>query len=261
MDVEETNFTPDTPEQTSNNRSLLFWILGLVAAFMIGMGSGYLIWARPLEAQLSSIQQESTQAAAAGQQSAQTQAANAGSQQQVKRYAVTVDDDPVRGSNDAPITIIEFSDYECPFCRQWHIEVLPQLEEKYGDQIRLVYRDFPLYGMHANAESAAIAANCAGEQNKYYDYGDLLFINQSSLSSDTYKKLAQDLQLNLDSFDQCVEDTRYKDEVEGDYNFASQLGVRSTPTFFINGLAVVGAQPFSVFEQIIDMELAGQIPK
>ncbi len=261
MDLEETNITPDTPDQTPNNRSLLFWMMGLVVAFIIGMGSGYLIWTRPLETQLNTIQQESTKVAEAGQQSAQTQAANDGSQQQVKRYDVTVDDDPVRGNKEAPITIIEFSDYECPYCRQWHIEVLPQLEEKYGDQIRLVYRDFPLYGIHANAESAAIAANCAGEQDKYYDYGDLLFINQGSLNTATYEKLAQDLQLNLDSFKQCVEDNRHKEEIEGDYNFASQLGVRSTPTFFINGLAVVGAQPFSVFEQIIDMELAGQIPK
>ena len=261
MDIEEINSTPIAPERTPTKRAVIFWILGLAAAFVVGLGAGYLIWARPLEARVKIAQQEATKATETAQQDAQAQAANDGNQQQqVKRYAVSIDDDPVRGNNDAPITIIEFSDYQCPFCRQWHVEVLPQLQAKYGDKIRLVYRDFPLYSIHPSAESAAVAANCAGEQESYYEYGDLLFNNQDSLNTQTYEKLAQDLKLDLTSFKQCVAENRYKNEIDGDYKFASELGVRSTPTFFINGLAVVGAQPFEVFEQIIDMELAGKIP-
>lgn len=253
----EKNSTGSGPDSQPNTQGLLFWILGLAAAFVIGMGAGYLIWARPLEAQLDTAQQAIAQAAEAEQQAQAAEAEN----QQVKRYDVPVDDDAIRGNPDAPITIVEFSDYQCPFCRQWHVEVLPQLEAKYGDNLRLVYRDFPLYSIHPEAEPAAIAANCAGEQKSYYPYGDLLFEYQDSLGSATYEKIAQELDLDLDSFQQCIADERHKAEVESDYNYASQLGVRSTPTFFINGLAVVGAQPFSVFEQIIDMELSGQIPK
>ncbi|MBE0697447.1 MAG: DsbA family protein, partial [Anaerolineaceae bacterium] len=227
----------------------------------VGLGAGYLLWARPLQAELKLAQDAAAKAAETAQQAAQDQAANDPNQQQeVKRYDVPIDDDPVRGVDSAAITIIEFSDYQCPFCRQWHEDVLPQLQAKYGDKIRMVYRDFPLYSIHPSAESAAIAANCAGEQNRYWDYGDLLFTHQDSLNTQTYEKLAQDLKLDLSSFKQCIAENRYKDEVDADFNFASELGVRSTPTFFINGLAVVGAQPFEVFEQIIDMELAGKIP-
>ncbi len=253
MDLEETKSPDSMPENAAQNHRVLYWILGLAAAFIIGMGAGYFIWARPLEAKLKSAQQEAMQAV-------QAQAAADNSQQQVKRYDVPADDDPALGNTKAQITIIEFSDYQCPFCRQWHEEVLPQLQAKYGDNLRLVYRDFPLYSIHPEAEPAALAANCAGEQNKYYEYGNLLFNNQDSLGSATYEKLAQDLNLDVTGFKQCVADNRYKNEIEADFNYASQLGVRSTPTFFINGLAVVGAQPFSVFEQIIDMELSGQIP-
>jgi protein-disulfide isomerase len=267
MDIEEADTTPiDTPpvvpepEHKANTRVMVFWILGLLFAFVVGLGAGYLIWARPLKAELKLAQESATKAAESAQ-SAQAQGTdNSAQQQEVKRYDVPIDDDPILGADTAKITIIEFSDYQCPFCRQWHEEVLPQLKAKYGDKIRLVYRDFPLYSIHKNAESAAIAANCAGEQKRYWDYGDLLFSHQDSLSTQTYEKLAQDLKLDLPGFTQCITENRYKTEVDADFNYASELGVRSTPTFFINGLAVVGAQPFEVFQQIIDMELAGKIP-
>jgi protein-disulfide isomerase len=262
MDIEEVDTTPIVPEQKTNNRVRIFWVLGLIFAFAVGLGAGYLIWARPLKAELKLAQESAAKAAETAQQAAQQDQAaqDPNQQQEVKRYDVPVDDDPIRGSDSATITIIEFSDYQCPFCRQWHENVLPQLQTKYGDKIRMVYRDFPLYSIHPSAESAAIAANCAGEQKHYWEFGDLLFTHQDSLNTQTYDKLAEDLKLDLPSFKQCISENRYKDEVTADYNFASELGVRSTPTFFINGLAVVGAQPFEVFEQIIDMELAGKIP-
>jgi protein-disulfide isomerase len=257
-EIEQVDAAPAAPEKTNNNRMLLFWILGLLFAFVVGLGAGYLIWARPLQAQLKLAQEAAAKAAETAQQAAQDQ--DPSQQQEVKRYDVPIDDDAILGNNSAKITIIEFSDYQCPYCRQWHTEVLPQLQAKYGDQIRMVYRDFPLYSIHPSAESAAIAANCAGEQKRYYEFGDQLFANQDSLNTQTYEKIAQNLKLDLPGFQQCVSENRYKSEVDADYSFASELGVRSTPTFFINGLAVVGAQPFEVFEQIIDMELAGKIP-
>ena len=133
--------------------------------------------------------------------------------------------------------------------------------EAYGDKVRLVYRDFPLYGVHPNAESAAEAANCAGEQDQYYDFHNLLLSGQKEFGAETYSQYAQSLKLNMDTFKSCMDEHRYLAEVKADYEYASQLGVRSTPTFFVNGLAVVGAQPFEVFQQVIDLELAGKIPK
>ena len=179
---------------------------------------------------------------------------------QVVRYDVPVDDDPALGSEDAPITIIEFSDYECPYCRQWHTEVYSQLLDTYGDQIRFVYRDFPLESIHANAIPAAQAANCAFEQDNFWDYHDKLFSMELGLSPDAYLEYASQLGLDEEQFQECIDSGRYQEEVQSDFEFAANLGVRSTPTFFINGIAVVGAQPFEIFEQVIERELAGEIP-
>jgi len=126
--------------------------------------------------------------------------------------------------------------------------------------VRLVYRDFPLINIHPNAFPAAVAANCAGEQDRYYDFNERLFSGESELGRAFYETIASDLNLQMSDFQKCLDENRYQKEVEDDLNYASELGVRSTPTFFINGLAVVGAQPFEVFEQVIDMELAGEIP-
>jgi len=219
------------------------WIIWLVLplVFLVGIGSGWLIWGQ--------------KASGANTDTSVT------IKDDVKRYTVPVDGDPSQGPEDAPITIIEFSDYQCPYCTRWYDEVYSRLMKDYKGKVRFVYRDFPLYSLHPEAQPAAEAANCAGEQNAYWQYHDALFGQKSGLGSDAYLKYAQDLNLNMDKFVQCVKEHRYKDEVEADYKFASNLGVSSTPTFFVNGLAVVGAQPYDVFKQVIDKELAGEIPK
>lgn len=259
-----------TSEDVSLNpptrQPMLLWIGLIVAAFALGLGTGYFVWARPLQDQLASAERraavieatvEASGTAVAAENAAQAEAAIP---EEVKRYDVPEDDDPAFGSSSAPITIIEFSDYECPFCRRWHQEVWPQIQAKYGDKVRLVYRDFPLYNIHQNAGPAALAANCAGEQDRYWEFNERLF-NTEELGPAVYTNFAQEIKLDLDSFQQCIDEGRYNQEVEADYNYASELGVRSTPTFFINGLAVVGAQPFEVFDQVINMELSGKIPK
>ncbi len=176
----------------------------------------------------------------------------------VVRYDVPVDDDPVIGAEDAVITIIEFSDYECPFCTKWHEEVFPKILAEYPTQVRIVYRDFPLENIHPNAIPAAEAANCAFEQGKFWEYHDLLFSGGKSLNRTTYMAYASQLNLNLETFADCLSSNKYEQEVLGDFEFAANLGVRSTPTFFINGIALVGAQPYEVFKQIIDGELNGE---
>lgn len=239
------------------------WAILLLVTFAIGLGSGYLIWARPQEARAAAAEQKlaAAEEASAAQATAAAQGAQVDVPEQVKRYDVPMDDDPIFGSETAEITIIEFSDYECPFCQRWHEEAWPQIKAKYGDKVRLVFRDYPLDSIHPNAIPAAEAANCAGDQDRYWEFNELLFTGGKPLNSATYDEYAKQVGLDLKSFQQCVSDRTHQDEVAKDLAYANELGVRSTPTFFVNGLAVVGAQPFEVFEQIIDMELAGQIPK
>jgi len=226
-------------------RSHVYALL-LPLTFVVGLSVGYLFWGRP---------------ASAEQATAVTQAAQApaGQEQAVQRYEVPDDDDPSIGPQDAPITIIEFSDYECPYCKRWYNEVYLRLREEYADEIRVVFRDFPLYSIHPNAEPAAVAANCAELQGMYWEYHDLLFAGEQ-LDETTYLQYAEGLGLNLDEFKACLDSEEQVSEIRGDYEYASGLGVRSTPTFFLNGLPIVGAQPYEVFQQVIEQELAGEIP-
>jgi len=131
----------------------------------------------------------------------------------------------------------------------------------YPGKIRLVYRDFPLYSMHPESESAAIAAWCAGDQQKYWEFHDLLFSDQFPLGQDSYIKYAAQVKLNVDQFTKCITAQQFKENVSSNYSYASNLGVNSTPTFFVNGIPMVGAQPYEAFKSLIDKELAGEIPK
>jgi len=242
----------NTPLKVSNAapRRSLRWLYLLPVAFALGFAVAYFAFAIPLQKEVRTLK---------------AQLAQAGSvvdvPEQVKRYEVPVDDDPVFGPADAPITIIEFSDYECPFCRKWHLEVWPRIQEEFGDQVRLVYRDFPLYGLHANAAPSAEAANCAGEQGKYWEYHNGLFSYQGGYSRSAFEEIGKQVGLDMNAFTRCLDEQRYKEEVEADYAYAADLGVQSTPTFFINGLALIGAQPYEVFQQVIQMELNGEIPR
>lgn len=236
--------------QNAFHRSLLFTAL-LPVTFLLGLAAGYLLWGRGGS--------EISGQAAAPVPTAVVQEDAAEAQQNVRRYDIPVDDDYVLGPDDAPITLVEFSDYECPFCRKWHEEVWPRLQEAFPGQIRLVYRDFPLANTHFNANSAAEAANCAGEQGQYYEFHSKLF-SSDELSGAVYEQYATALKLDMPKFQDCMATDRTLAEVEADLEFASNLGITSTPTFFINGLAIVGAQSFDVFQEVIAKELAGEIP-
>ncbi|MDP7506413.1 MAG: thioredoxin domain-containing protein [Candidatus Woesearchaeota archaeon] len=167
-----------------------------------------------------------------------------------------MDDDEVKGDPDAPVTLIEFSDYECPYCAKFALQTLLQIEEKYvkTGKVRLVFRDFPL-GFHRNAQKAAEAAECAGEQGMYYEYHDKLFENQESLGIANFKTWAGELDLDIETFNECLDNGEQADEVKKDLQDGQIAGVSGTPAFFINGKFVSGAQPFEVFEQIIESEL------
>jgi len=130
----------------------------------------------------------------------------------------------------------------------------------YPGQIRLVYRNLPLTSIHPQAMSAAIASMCAEDQGAYWPYHDKLFEHQDQLGAKLYTQIAEELDLDVASFETCMDSGKFDDFIQQDMDFSLNLGVRSTPTFFINGLAVVGAQPLNVFTQIIDQELSGEIP-
>ncbi len=171
------------------------------------------------------------------------------------RTDVTVaDDDPVRGPKDAPITIVEFSEYQCPFCARV-TPTLKALEQKYAGKIRIVYKDFPLQN-HLQAPKAAEAAHCAGDQGKYWELHDRLFANQSLLQVPELKKHAAAVGLDQAKFDQCLDGGAHGARVQEDVVYGNAMGVTSTPTLYINGRLVTGAQPLPLFESIIDEELA-----
>ena len=255
--VEETK--PQSGEVTITLRRWHLYAFVMPLIFIVGLGLGFLVrgWVSlPGISQADSAAASSDPAAVVAQSNPDAPVETP----QVVRYDIPVDDDPFLGSEDAPITIVEFSDYECPYCRQWHSEVYSQLLDTYGDQIRFVYRDFPLESIHVNAKPAAEAANCANEQGVFWDYHDKLFSMELGLSPEAYQEYASQLELDEEAFQECMESGRYQQEVQSDFDFAANLGVRSTPTFFINGIAVVGAQPFEIFQQVIEKELAGEIP-
>lgn len=172
------------------------------------------------------------------------------------KLTVSADDDPVKGSSDAPVTMIEFSDYECPFCARYYLQTFPQIDENYiqTGKIKLIFRDYPL-GFHQYAKPAAEAAECANEQGKFWEYHDKLFQNQESLDNPSLKQYAVDLGLDATAFNECLDSEIMASEVEKDFQDGVSYGIKGTPTFFINGIKVVGAQPYEVFEQIIEQEL------
>lgn len=192
----------------------------------------------------------------------QVQAPTQQEPQQPQYVDVSEDDDAVLGDEDADIVIVEFSDFQCPFCERFYSQTLPQLKSNYIDtgKAKLIYRDYPL-GFHPNAMPAAIAAECAGAQGKYFEYHDILFENQAAWSpladaKETFNGYAKQLGLDANKFSTCVADPKTKAEVEADTNEGSQYGVSGTPSFFINGRILVGAQPYSAFQAVIDEELS-----
>ncbi|MBU0469874.1 MAG: thioredoxin domain-containing protein [Nanoarchaeota archaeon] len=169
---------------------------------------------------------------------------------------VSVDNDAILGDENAPVTIVEFSDFQCPYCGKAY-ENLKPLEKEYIDtgKVRLVFRDFPL-SFHLEAESAAMAAECAHEQGKFWEYHNTLFENQAELGTDKYIKWAGDLGLDVAQFEECVKSQKYLNEVAEDFVDGQKYGVSGTPAFFINGKLISGAQPYSVFKEEIETALA-----
>lgn len=171
---------------------------------------------------------------------------------------VSADDDPSVGPANAPVTIVEFSDFQCPYCKL-SVPLIKEILAKYPDEVRVVYRDYPGPN-HPHAPQAAEAAQCAGDQGKFWEYHDNLFDRQASGTGWNFSELAKEIGLNQDTFAACLNSRRYREEVAKDLRDGLKLGVTSTPTFFINGRPLVGAKPFAEFQTMIDRLLKQQSP-
>lgn len=189
--------------------------------------------------------------------------------QETRERPVSIDDDFVKGRPDARITMIEFSDFQCPFCGRFYRETLPHIDRDYiqAGKVRMVYRDFPLDN-HEHAQKAAEAAQCAGEQGKFWEMHDKLFDNQKALEVSNLKKYAKALGLNMARFEQCLDTGKYAEEVLKDLADGREAGVSGTPTFYIGytsegmtvqAIPVRGAVPYSTFKQIFDRLLVEKL--
>ena len=182
---------------------------------------------------------------------------------------ISADDDPVIGNPNAPITIIEFSDFQCPFCARFHVQTLPLLLEEYIEQgkVKLVFRDFPIQSIHPNALPAAVAAECANEQGQFKAMHDMLFDNQNQWSKQEtdvalsiFTQYATEIQLDQNTFDSCLTSGKYIEEIRNDLEDGRSYDVTGTPGFFIGNddigyVELKGAQPFESFKKVIDAQL------
>jgi len=165
----------------------------------------------------------------------------------------------VKGPDGAPVTIVEFSEYQCPFCKKYVDEAYAQIMENYADQIRYIFRDYPL-PFHQHSQKTAEAARCAGEQGKYWKYHDHLFANKEKWeaeedATETLIGFGAELGLNKEKLRQCLAEEKFSQAIQDDLALGKKFGVAGTPTFFINGTKLVGAQPYQAFEELIKKEL------
>ena len=170
------------------------------------------------------------------------------------RAEVGVDGAPARGSAKAPVTIVEFSDFLCPFCKRAQ-STLSEVAAKYGDEVRFVFRDFPVEQLHPGARKAAEAARCAGDQGKFWPYHDVLF-EKAKGTPDDLKAYARQVGLDAATFENCLTSAKHAGTVQKDLEEGARLGINGTPTFFVNGRMIVGAQPLEAFVQVIEDELS-----
>jgi protein-disulfide isomerase len=240
------------------------WLSPLLIALLGAMALGLIFFLAPLMARGRAVWSKQSGSPQPG--SGQTDSAAGGNGQAGKpndpplgpRQDVALGDAPVRGSRNAPVMIVEFADYQCPYCQQMHPE-LKILQQELAGKVAVAFKDFPL-AMHANAEKAAEAARCAGEQGKYWDFHDTLFHNSDNLEVAQIKQYARDLKLNQANFEACLDSGKEAAAVQKDQAQGKQLGVRATPSFFFNGRLFTGAMDYYTLRSLVEMLLKTDAP-
>ena len=163
----------------------------------------------------------------------------------------------VLGNESAPVTLVEYSDFQCPFCGRFFRETEAQIIQQYVDtgKVKFVYKHYPVDAIHPEATKAAVASECANEQGSFWEFHDILFSNQHLLGESSYKSWAQQLNLDSAQFNECYDSNKYRSITKSDFQEGRNAGVRGTPGFTVNGRLVSGAQPFSVFQRLIEEQL------
>ena len=223
------------------------FIFGLIAGVLIISAIGFVIMLGIF------LSDNEKQAGTKNTPTAQAPAPTAGAKVDIKISNA----DHIRGNKNAPVQIIEFSDYQCPYCSRHH-PTMQQIVAEYGDDVAWVYKHFPLDSIHPHARPAAEASECIAEQkgdDGFWQFTDSLFENQNSLGSNLYNQLAGEIGVDMDQFQNCVSSRKYQQKVEDDYQQGLAAGVTGTPGNFVNGTLLKGAVPFAQFKQIIDAEL------
>jgi protein-disulfide isomerase len=171
------------------------------------------------------------------------------------RVVVSAVGAPVRGAADAPVTVVEFSDFHCPFCKRAQ-PTLAQLLKRFPGKVRHVHRDFPIDGLHPQARNAAEAARCAQDQGKFWEYHDVLFSQAPKATADDLGRYATEVGLDRTAFDRCLAERAHRPTVQRDLDEGRRLGISGTPAFFVNGRALTGSQSLEVFVRVVEEELA-----
>ncbi len=271
--------TPDTPIQLPDqpasdakpndtiviSQATVYYFVIAILFFLAGFAVAWITFSATTTATLNSVKSDMMSAASSAAREAVATAVtglsvNAVAAQPtptpVPHQDVSPGTGPTWGPATAKVTIIEFSDFQCPYCEAFFTNTYPQIKKQYGDKIRFVFRNFPITSIHPYALGAALAAECANEQGKFWEYHDLLFSNQSSLGKDALVQYATKAGVaNAQQFSQCLDSQKYLDKIKGDLNAGVGYSVTGTPTFFINGNILIGAQPFEMFQAAIDNEL------
>ena len=253
----EDTTTVTQPETITLQRSTLAYMLFALFLILCAYGIGWIMGLTSRET-TGAIQAAVREAAATSIAAANVVQPASFVQLSNQHMNVTVGDSPTLGPADAQITMLAYSDFQCLACKQFHDQVLPELLKKYAGKLRFVHRDFPIRALHPYAQTAAEAGQCAHEQQKFWEYHDLLFQNPQRLTKADLLSYANQLKLDVTTFQNCLDTGKYAQRVQDTYRSGVVLGVGGTPTFFINGLMVTGAQTLEEFSVIIDGALKRQ---
>jgi protein-disulfide isomerase len=258
-------------ESTTRTRALKAGIIGAVALLLIAIGDARAAPTKTEQSEMNDLKEEVSRLRAEiegmRQELRQFMQRVAGEPPPIQHASVTTTGGEALGNKEAPLTLVEFSDYQCPFCRRFFEQTFPRIKTQYVDtgKLRYVFRDFPLDQIHPQARVAAIAAHCAGDQGKYWEVHDAFFKNQQALRAEDLKSYAQKLGLKADVFNDCLDKQKYGRRVQANEDDGLKAGVQGTPAFFlgksgkdgtIDATLISGARPYEDFQREIDKQLA-----
>ena len=240
----------DNKQNTFSFNPTTIFVIGIIIAILVILSVGFFIL-------LADRLDNNEPAAGSANVNNQPSAAAVAPSAETRANIAISSADHIRGNLEAPVKIIEFSDYQCPYCQRFHV-TMQQVMAEYGDDVVWIYKHFPLSSIHPNAESAAIASECVAEQagnDGFWQFTDAMFAYQSQLGSALYLQVAEQIGVDINQFNDCVSSGKYSGKIQADLTLGGQNGVDGTPGNFINGLSVKGAYPFESIKQIIDSEL------